>query len=49
MKETQKIYEAIGLISEIEMNFNATRAKILLRIALEIMLGNIREMQMTDL
>lgn len=31
MKETQKIYEAIRLISEIDMNFNATRAKALLQ------------------
>lgn len=31
MKETQKIYEAIRLISEIDMNINATRAKALLQ------------------
>ena len=31
MKETQKIYEAIRLLGEIDMNFKATRAKALLQ------------------
>ena len=31
MKETQKIYEAIRLLGEIDMNFKATRVKALLQ------------------